>query len=373
MKREGRHPIWNWVIHTPWVLATLAILAVIIFFGSGAGNPLIQRYLVRRIQAATGGKVEIGSLSIRWLTLEATLHHVVIHGREPVSTEALFAADELRIDARVDSFWGRKISLDELYVKHPQVHVRVSADGTTNIPLPQQPSSGGKFNMATVVDMRVRRIQIENGWVLYNDVATPLDVEGGDMHLMLVSGGNQQRPVYLGTFEWKAFQFTTKRFFPIPMSVSAKFTIARDGFTIEQAVVSADRSHLDAQVEMSDYVNPKWHFRYRGWLNLLDLRETLRSQETPTGRADFRGEATLADGKFLGTGSYTGENIELSYQPIFHAAGLSSRGNLRIDNKGIEVSDFVAFAFGGTVKGHISILFDGLRFRAVTHVEDAHL
>jgi len=37
MKREGRHPIWNWVIHTPWVLATIAILCVIVFFGSGAG------------------------------------------------------------------------------------------------------------------------------------------------------------------------------------------------------------------------------------------------------------------------------------------------------------------------------------------------
>ena len=221
--------------------------------------------------------------------------------------------------------------------------------------------------------MRVRRVQIENGWILYNDVGKPLAVEGGDMHLMLVAGGTPQRPVYLGSFDWKAFQFTAKRFWPLPMSISAKFTIARDGFTIEQAVVTADRSRLDAQAEMTDFTNPKWHFRYRGWVNLLDLRETLRSKETPTGHADFRGEATFANGKFLGTGSYSGENIELSYQPIFHAAGLSSRGNLRIDNKGIEVSDFVAVAFGGTVKGHISIRFDGLRFRAVTHVENAHL
>jgi translocation and assembly module TamB len=372
MKREGRHPIWSWIIHTPWVLATLAILFVIAFFGSGAGNPLIQRYLVRRIQSSTGTRVDLQSISIRWLSLEATLKGLVIHGREPKDTEALFAADELRVDFRVDSFWGRKVSLDELYVKRPLVHLRVEADGSSNLILPRAPS-GKKFNPEALVDMRVRRVQIENGWILYNDIGKPLTVEGGDLHLMLVSSGTPERPVYLGSFDWKAFQFTSKRFWPLPMSISAKFTFSRDGLTIEQAFITADRSRLDAQAEMTDFTNPKWHFRYRGWVNLLDLREILRSKETPTGHADFRGEATLANGQFLSTGSYSGENIELSYQPIFHAAGVSSRGNFRLDNAGIEVSDFLAVAFGGTVKGHVSIRFDGLRFRAVTRVENAHL
>ena len=68
MKRNGRHPIWSWVIHTPWVLATLAILAVIIFFGSGAGNPLIKQAIIQRIESATGGKTEIKGLSVRWLS-----------------------------------------------------------------------------------------------------------------------------------------------------------------------------------------------------------------------------------------------------------------------------------------------------------------
>jgi translocation and assembly module TamB len=373
MRREGRHPIWSWVIHTPWVLATLATLAVIIFFASGAGNPLIQRYVMGRIQRATGTRVDLQSISIKWFSLQATLKGLVIHGREPKSTEALFAADELRIDLRVDSFWGRKVSLDELYVKHPLIHLRVEVDGSTNLILPRASSSGNKVTPETLVDLRVRRLQVENGWILYNDTGKPLAVEGGDMHLLLVSGGTLGRPVYLGSFDWKAFQFTSKRFWPLPMSVAAKFTVAADGLSIEQAVITADRSRFDIQAQMSDFTDPKWHFRYRGWVNLLDLRETLRSKETPTGHADFHGEATLAKGRLLSTGSYSGENIELSYQPIFHTAGVSSRGDFRMDNAGIEVSNFVAVAFNGTVKGHISIKFDGLKFRAVTRVENVQL
>ena len=373
MKREGRHPIWNWVIHTPWVLAVIAILSVIGFFGSGAGNPLIQRYVIRRLQIATGTRVDLAAISIRWLSLEATLKGLVIHGSEPAGTEALFAADEVRASARIDSFWGRKVSLDELYVKRPLVHVRVERDGSMNLRLPGSSGTRKKVNTETFVDLRIRRVQIDNGWVLYNDVAKPLAVEGGDMHLMLVGGGSAERPSYLGTFEWKAFQFTAKRFLPLPMNVAAKFTVLRDGFTVEQVVVNAGRSRLDAQVKMQDFTNPQWTFRYRGWINLLDLHQTLRSEETPTGLADFRGEATYANGQFQGTGAYSGHDINLDYRPIYHAKGLSSRGSVRIDNKGLEVPDFVAVAYGGTVKGRVTLRFDGLLFRADTHVEGARL
>src|SRR5215470_4291299 len=114
MKRTGRHPIWSWVIHTPWVLATLAVLAVIIFFGAGFGNPLIKRVLIRRIEAATGGKTEVDSISIRWLSLRVSLKGLVIHGKEPKGTEPFVIADQIDVGLRIDSLWGRKVSVDEL-------------------------------------------------------------------------------------------------------------------------------------------------------------------------------------------------------------------------------------------------------------------
>ena len=124
---------------------------------------------------------------------------------------------------------------------------------------------------------------------------------------------------------------------------------------------------------MKDFANPKWSFRYRGWVNLLDLREALRSAETPTGRADVRGEATLAGGEFHSTGSYSGADITLTYLPYFHASGVSSRGSLLIDNKGLVVPDFLAEAFGGTVKGKVTLRFDGLLFRGDTHIDGMRL
>src|SRR6202022_2275691 len=103
----------------------LILAGVAIFFGSGAGNPLIHRYAVHTLEKMTGGQVALRSISIRWLALEITLKGLVIHGREPAGTEPLFAADEVQAGLRIDSFRGHKVSLNDLLVQRPQGHKRI--------------------------------------------------------------------------------------------------------------------------------------------------------------------------------------------------------------------------------------------------------
>jgi translocation and assembly module TamB len=374
MTPRRRHIIWTWVIHTPWVLTVLFIGAVIGFFGSGAGNPLLRRVVIQRLQNVTGSRVEVRTISIRWLSLGLSLRGLVIHGSEPASTEPLFSAEEVRVGLRVDSFWGRRISLNDLVVKQPQVHLRVEKNGSSNVPvLNLAPGRQRAAFGDTVFGMRVQHVRIDDGWILYNDVKTPMDVEGGGLLFVIDLGGTAARPVYTGSLDWKSFQFTSNSFWPIPASIASSFTLSPDGFTIEQVSVEAKRTHFDGHIEMTNFENPKWSFRYRGWVNLLDLREALRSPETPTGLVDLRGEASYADGKFNGTGSYAGSDITLTYLPIFHASGVSSRGDVTIDNKGLVVNNFLAQAFGGTVKGKVTLRFDGLLFRGDTHIDGMRL
>ena len=372
MKRGGRHPIWNWIIHTPWVLAVLALSAIVVFFGSGAGNPLLTRLLVSRLERMTGGRVEVRSLSIQWLDMRATIKGLVIHGREPAGTEPFFTAEEVRAGLRIVSFWGRRISLDELVVLQPHVHIRVEKNGTTNVPAPPRTVSIDKPLRDTLYELHIRRVLLADGWLLYNDVKTPITVHGGDLQFGLEAGGTLEKPLYLGNLSWQNMQFTSKRFAPLPVGLTAKFTVWREGFTLEQGTFSAGHSHLDAQAEMNGFTNPQWSFRYRGWVDLLDFRETLRNPMVPTGRVDVRGEGQFAGGEYKGSGSYSGQNIALPYE-IFHASGLTSKGSYRIDNRGLEVPDFYAGAFGGSVTGRVTLRFDGLKFRADTHVQNVKL
>jgi translocation and assembly module TamB len=375
MTREGRRQKFRWLRHVGWVLLVnvlLVLAAVIFFFGSGLGNPLIRRLVVRRVEEVTGGRVEMRTLSISWLSLRVTLKGFEIHGLEPAGTEPLFTAEEVQASAHIDSLWGRKVSLDGLVVRQPHVHIRVEKNGATNVPTPRRPRDTKKPLTQMLLDLHARNVRLENGWILYNDVKTPLAVEGDNLRLTLDAGGPLDHPLYVGNLDWQNIRFTAKRFVPVPVGVAAKFTFSRDGFTLEQGVFSAGRSHVDAQAELTNFADPHWKMRYRGWLELGDLRDTLRQPLVPTGRADFRGEGTLAGGKFNGTGSYAGRDIALPYDD-FHASGLTSHGNVRINNDGLEVPDFFAGALGGTVKGRVTLRFAGLQFHADTHVEDVRL
>lgn len=373
MKPRKRHPIWNWVIHTPWVLTVIAILCLIGFFGSGAGNPILRQWIIQGLQNATGGRVELDSISIHWLSLQGTLKGLVIHGLEPAGAKPFFSAAEVQAGLRVDSFWGRKVSLSSLVLKTPQLYIRVARDGSTNVPRSSRLSRSPKRPLhESLFALHVGQIQIEDGSVFYNEVKTALAVQGGDLQFGLDAGGTVEHPLYLGNLEWQQMRFDAGKIVPVSADLTAKFTVWRDGFTLEQGVLSAGNSHLDVQAEMADFTKPRWKFRYRGWLELQDIRDTLRSPMTPTGHVDVRGEGAYANGQYNGTGSYAARDIHLTYT-VFHAAGLTSRGSYTIDNDGLVVPDFLAEAFGGSVKGKVTLRFAGLKFRTDTHVEDARL
>src|SRR5215467_935312 len=369
--RKSRHPIWSWIIHTPWVLALLAILGVVLFFGSGAGNPLLQRALISRLEKATGGKVELRAMSIRWLAMRLTISGLVIHGNESPGTEPLFTADQVQTALRIASFWRRRISLDELVIQQPHVHILVGKNGATNVPSPSRPATNLHWS-DTLFELRVRRLLFANGWILYNEVRTPLTLHGGDLQFSLAATGPPDHPLYVGNLEWQTVEFSSKRYLPVPVGLSAKFTLSREGFTLEQGVFLAGHSRLDAQAEMKSFVHPEWNFRYRGWLELGDIRETLRDTFVPFGHIDLRGEGQFGQGRYKGNGSYSAQGVALTFED-FHCGGLTSRGSYRFDNAGFEIPDFLAGAFDGRVTGRITASLDSWQFRAITHVEGVKL
>jgi len=364
---------WRWLRHVAWVLGveiTLILIASAVFFASGAGNPLLRRLAIRRINAMTGGQAEIRSLSIQWLSLHASAKGVVIHGKEPEGTEPLFSAEEVRAGLKIDSFWGREVSLTDVLIREPHLHVRVEKNGATNVPA--VPRKSDKPARELLFALRIRHIEFVNGWILYNDVKTPLALEGSDLHLILDAGGSMAHPLYVGNLDWKNLSFTDERFLPLPITASAKFTLWHDGFTIEQGQFTIGSSRVDLQAEMSDFRAPKWKYRYRAWANLADFRKTLRSPLTPTGKVDVRGEGSFAGGELTGMGTYSGSEIVLSYD-IFHQGGLRSTGSYRLDKNGLDIPDFAAYVFDGSVKGRVTMKLPSLEFRAQTHVDGVRI
>lgn len=367
-------PKRRWLWHALWVFGLailLSLASIAFFFGTGAGNPLLLRALVHRVHSLTGAKIEVRSISVHWLALEATLRGVVVHGKEPPGTEPLFSAQSVRAKFRIDSFWGRRVSLNELELDRPQIHIRVEKDGATNLPLPAF-HGNNKPLAQTLFDLHVRKFTIADGWFLYNDLRKPLAAQGSDLTFELTASGSIDQPLYLGIFQTRDLQFVAGRDFPITSEVSARFTLWRGGLTVEQARVSFGKSRFDLQASMTGFTNPVWTYKYRGWVDFLDFRRTMRSPNTPEGKLDLRGEGTVAAGAIKGTGAFVASALALKYK-IFRAADLGGRGNYKMDTKGLVIPDLQATAFGGKVTGRVTLQFKGMQFRAETHVEGVRI
>ena len=374
MTKESRWRKILWLEHLIWVLGTWTLLLIALFviaLGSGLANPLLRKILVHRMEVLTGGRVEIRTVSVSWFSLNATINGLVVHGKEPRDTEPLFRVEQARVGLRIDSFWGRRVGLNELMLQQPRLHVRVEKNGTNNLPTLSGGGTPGPLQKK-VLDLRVHRVEIKDGWVLYNSVKSLVALEGGDLQLRIDMSGTPESPLYLGTLDWQSIELARRRDFPVPANVSAKFSFGQEGFSVEQAVIDAGRAHVDLQAETKDLSSPEWTYKYRAWIDLLDFREAFRTPEVPLGRIDARGQGTIENGAVLGQGSFAADNITLGFED-FHSANLTSRSSYTLERKGVVLPDFAVYALEGSVKGRVTMRYEGLQFRAETRLQNIRL
>ena len=371
MSKESRQRKVKWLEHVLWVLGTWSLLAlalVVIAVGSGLANPLLRRALISRMQALTGARVEIRTVTVGWFSLDATVNGLVVHGTEPRDTEPLASVEQAKIGLRVDSFWGRNISLRELILERPKVHLRVEKNGTNNLPTITHTKSNRPLQ-ETLLNLHVGHLEIDEGGLLYNNVQAMLAVEGNDLGLNITLAGTPADPLYLGSLNWDSVEFGRKKNVPIPANLSAKFSLGKEGLSIEQGILDVGRSHVDVQAEMPNLEVPAFTYRYRAWLDLLDIREAFQTPEVPLGRIDLRGEGSVGEGKIQGRGGFAGDNVTLQFTD-FHSANLIARSSYSLDEKQVVLPDFAGYALGGSVQGRVTMKYEGLQFRAETRVQD---
>ena len=367
---KKRRPWKRWV-----ALALIIVLALPVVFlatlSSGALDDYIRRAIVDRIVQITGQPAELQTFHFDPWRLSLVLNGLTVHGLEPVGTPPLFRVDRLEVGLRVDSWWGRKFSVGDVEVSRPQVHIRIERDGASNVPALPAPTTGRPLR-EPLFEVVVRQLRLNDGELLYNDVRVPLVVQSGRFDLALDYGQADRRPAYLGQFHGQQMEFVAQRNLPFASDVAARFALSSDSLSVTQLVWMGPHSSLDAQFAVSNFAQPNWTFRYRGHLDLQDIRSILRQPTTPDGRVDFSGDGHYSGAKLALTGRYSAAGISMPYQ-WFHTKDIASRGSYHADERSLEVPDFSAQAFGGGVTGRVHLDFRGLKFRADTRAEGFNL
>jgi translocation and assembly module TamB len=365
-----RRPWKRWVLLAALVIVAPPLVAIWAIW-SGWADDYLKRAVVTQIERITSGGVELQQFHFDPLRLRVTLGELTVHGREPAGTPPFFRADRLEVGLRIDSFWGHKISVGDVEIIRPEVHVRIERDGSSNVPAPRV-NPAGKPLRERVFELLVRRLRLDDGEILFNDVRVPLVAEGGQFSLAVDYSDSQGRRSYMGDLRWRQMQLAAQRFLPFPSDVAVRFQLEPDAFSVTQLLWTMPHTSVDAQFGVSNFAHPAWTFRYRGKLGFEDIRTILRKPTTPDGRVQFTGDGRFVEGQLALTGRYSADQIAMPYQ-WFHSSGMSTRGTYHTDGHTLEVPDLTAQALGGTITGRLELALNGLAFRVDTHAQGVDL
>jgi translocation and assembly module TamB len=353
-------------------LAIVAGLGIAYAIVSGLSDRWARRTIVEQLEKATGARVELGNFHFGWRLLSAHFDGLTLHGREPAGTPPLFHADTLQFDIRAESFWKRKLLLGTVEISHFSTHVIVGKDGSTNVPGPQVPAKSTSLSAQNLFDVKIAKLILDNGEILWNDTRTPLTAKGGQFEFAMDAASENGRPVYLGSAGWRDFEIEAMKYLPFKSDISARFSLRPDSFSLTQLQWKTSHSELDAQAALASFAQPVWTFRYRGQLRLEDAWTILRQKDAPGGRIEFAGDGRYDGEHATADGRYTADELLMKYD-WFHPGNISADGSYHADQKALDLPDLEAMAIGGIVSSHVHLDIPKLAFSAVSKIRGLEL
>ncbi len=225
---------------TPWKKiigwASIGIVSLLIIL-LAAGFLLVRSrffhlYLLAKIvektHEATGARVEVGNYVLTPSTLRADLYRVSLHGSESDPTRPLLAVDHLAVGLKIISLLGRKVSLDEIVIDHPVVHLRVDKAGHSNIPQP--PVQNKQSKPVDIFNIAIRHFLLNRGEIYWNDQQLPLDAELHDLDARIQFSSLKSE--YDGSLNYRRGRMQFSDFNPIQHDLKATFSAAASGFEL---------------------------------------------------------------------------------------------------------------------------------------------
>jgi translocation and assembly module TamB len=354
-------------------LAIVAGCAVAYLISSGLLNLWARRYIVARVEEATGARLEIGRIRTRPFRLYAEIDNFTLHGREDSGMPPLFHADKVRVKARIVSFFGRKIALDELIVDRPEVGFRVGADGRSNFPGPIVPRKENRPWQEQLFELQVRNLQWKDGSVFYNNAKVPVAVEGDNFDFsMAYESAADGAETYAGKLDWQDIHIVAQRWMPFRSGLSMKFTLGHDSFSLDELKWNFPHSELDLRAELPSFALNDWNFHYRTRFTLEDVQTIFRIPQMPGSDVETSGAGQFTGGAWSATGHFDARNVKLPYE-WFHDAGIETWGDFQLSKNQLVVPQLHARALGGTLDAKLTMSLPNLDFRVESRLRGASL
>lgn len=341
----------------PWRAAALLLLiaslaGLFVYLNSDSFRETVRARVVIELERMTGGKVEIASFTWKLTSLRFVAGDLTIHGKEAVGQAPYVHADRITLDFKVISLISPKISLDNVIVEHPVLHLIIYPDGSTNQPLPKvsEPRSGTAAQQ--LFDLDIRHVEVSNGTLILNEEQIPFELAGNRLAVGMVYSVPEKG--YHTTLSVSLVSARYRNLGSQSGDLDLTLLLRPTEAEIKSLKLSTPTGSLQAKGVLRSYNNPELHLQYIATADLRDLAQAARLAGLRAGRASATGGFVYQNGRYSTQGELSVRGAEWR-DPDLHVADVEVDSPFSLTPEKIALSRMVLRALGGSMKGDVQI------------------
>ena len=267
-----------------WIGLSLILLIALLLIGftwysrTPDFDRRVRTEVVKVLEDSTGGRVEIGHISVDLWHLGIEVDNLVIHGLEGPGQAPYLRANKILLHLKINTVLSHTvgkgaqshIGLNLLRVEEPQAHLIIDKDGKTNQPTPKKPSTSTEPLQDTLLDLQAKQAELVNGVVLVNDKAIPLDADASDLQATVKYLSSTDR--YRAVIDLKNLRTQVPKEPVAQSQLHLEAQLGRDMASVDKFNfhTGAD-SELHATAAIQHFAKPEWQANVDGSLALKQI------------------------------------------------------------------------------------------------------
>jgi len=329
------------------LVALLALAAVSVeLVDSSWCQRLLERRFIAGLESLTGSRVELGQFRFHPLTFQIVLHDVTLHGTEPPGEAPLFAARTVVVALGPSHLLHRRIRLRRLDWDGAELHLRVGADGSTNLPAPAAALSADKA-LRLILDLAIGRLTLSHTSIFWNDQRWRVDLRAENLAILLQLAQGSR---YVGSLASSSLSVRSVRWSLPPLSLTSRFDLNHRDLILDPVTLQSEG--LAGRASVTLRVTPTLEARYsfQGDADVPTLGRAFRSPILRAGNLRLHGEGTYSSGEVSARGRTQVQGLLLG-ERSFNPGRLDSSADFAIEHGRLHLSNLTAFALGGSARG----------------------
>jgi translocation and assembly module TamB len=349
---KTRFSLFQKILLTAFAGGILLVFGALVYVRTDSFQSMVHRRVISALEQMTGGRVELGRLTVVPFRFRVEVRDLTIHGKEAPGEVPYAHADHLIAEIKIISIFEKEFGFRSIGLDHPVIHIITYSDGTTNQPTPKIQRSSERSPVQQLFSLSMSRLQVVNGELLWNDQRIPLDFTAGEVSSEMNYSILRRR--YESYIRVKKLESVLPGSRPFTSALQAQLSLGEEYIELQSLELSSGHSRLEASGRLDDFRTLHFSGSYNARLDLTEAGWMLNLRQLRAGTVQLNGNGSFSLGDFRANGKLLVKDLE--WRDAFvnlRRSGLSSHYDL--SRSQLKLSQMQLSALGGSASGEAKV------------------